>query len=295
MESYRTPYQKYAEEPPQSHAPSQHYPYSGYPIGGMPPMRTAVHSPPMHHTIPPYNYPLPPPPHKQQQQQQMSTSSRIITEPGCSVFRSNHDGAPVEHTSRQIISVDGKVFIEHVPAHNVVFVPIEMPPTAAIHQRVTGSRVIKARPRVAPLARPSNVFFKYRSVKQRELQMLHPRLNQTVISRMVAEHWKREPKEVKDKFKKEYDEDMKKYELHKKMNRNRPEFEYFESDDLTTHSDTALNYYQQQDSVESRSFVNEPASLGLTRTDSPASPNRTRSFTMPELDKPQHDISRLIH
>ncbi|KAJ2629398.1 slightly ste11-like protein [Coemansia sp. RSA 1290] len=291
MDNYRAPYQKY-EQPPQSHAPSQAYSYAGYPVGGMPPMRAAVHSPPLH-AMPPYNYPLPPP-HKQEQQQQMSTSSRIITEPGCSVFRSNPDGTPIEHTSRQIIAVDGKVFIEHVPGHNVVFVPIEMPPSAAIHQRVAGSRVIKARPRAAPLARPSNVFFKYRSVKQRELQMLHPRLNQTVISRMVAEHWKRESKEVKDRFKKEYDDDMKKYELHKKMNRNRPEFEYFESDDMTAHSDTAL-YYQRQDSTDSRSFVNESSSLGLARTDSSASPNRSRSFTMPELAKPQHDISRLIH
>ncbi|KAJ1757968.1 hypothetical protein LPJ58_003036 [Coemansia sp. RSA 1591] len=294
MEPYHATYQKYQGE---SQPQSQYMPM-GYPISGMPPMMSAVHTPPMAHAMAPYGYAHPhahgpsgPP------KQQMSTSSRIITEPGCMVLRSNRDATPIEHTARQIIAIDGKVFIEHIPAHNVIFVPVEVQPAHAIRQQVTGSRIIKARARHAPLARPSNVFFKYRSVKQRELQELNPRMNQTVISRMVAEHWKREPEEVKNRYKQEYKEDMKKYELFKKMNRARPDFEYFDAGELTAQSDTTASYYKRPNgqSDSSHSFVAEPRSLGLAQPEQPSSAGRHRSFTMPDLEKTQHDISRIIH
>ncbi|KAJ1761370.1 hypothetical protein LPJ58_001227 [Coemansia sp. RSA 1591] len=298
MEPYHATYQKYPKSQPQS----QQYMPVGYPISSMPPMMRTVHTPPMHHAMAPYGYAHPhahphvhgpsgPP------KQQISTSSRIITEPGCMVLRSNRDATPIEHTARQIIAIDGKVFIEHIPAHNVIFVPVEVQPVTVIRQQVSGSRIIKARARHAPLARPSNVFFKYRSVKQRELQELNPRMNQTVISRMVAEHWKREPEEVKNRYKQEYKEDMKKYELFKKMNRSRPDYEYIDAGDLTTQSDTAASYFQRPSvqSQSSHSFVAEPRPLGLVQSEQPGSAGRHRSFTMPDLEKTQHNISQIIH
>ncbi|KAJ2311515.1 hypothetical protein IWW52_002691 [Coemansia sp. RSA 2704] len=281
MDSYRSAYQKYDD----GQAPAPYMPM-GYQVGGMPPMMNAVHSPPMGHA--PYA------PYAAPAKQHMSTSARIITEPGCQVFRSTRDATPLEHTARQIIAVDGKVFVEHVPGHNLFFVPIEMPPTAALRAHTAGPRILKARARAAPLARPSNVFFKYRSVKQRELQLKHPRLNQTVISRMVAECWKRESSEVKDRYKSEYKEDMKRYELNKKINRARPEFEYFEEDVSVAGDSGSRLYGAQQVASEPQSFVNEPQPLGLSQP-SASSVGRHRSFTMPELDKSQNDLNRLIH
>ncbi|KAJ2359284.1 hypothetical protein IWW50_000006 [Coemansia erecta] len=291
MESYHGAYQKY---PSDAQPQGQQYMPVGYPIGGMPPTMSTAHMPSMPHTMAPYAYG--PPGHSSAPKQQMSTSSRIITEPGCMVLRSNRDAAAVEHTARQIIAVDGKVFIEHIPAHNVIFVPVEVQPANAIRQHVAGSRIIKARPRPVPLARPSNVFFKYRSVKQRELQLQNPRLNQTVISRMVAEHWKREPAEVKARYKQEYKEDMKKYEMYKKLHRTRQDYDYYETEEMTTQSDIAVPYHQQESGhSEPLSYVREPQQLGVSQPEHTGSPARHRSFTMPDLDKSQHNISRLLH
>ncbi|KAJ2784037.1 hypothetical protein H4R18_001350 [Coemansia javaensis] len=241
-------------------------------------------------------------------------SSRIVTEPACAVFRSSGPGgAAAEHTAQQIVTADGKVFVECIPGHNVVFAPLGMQPGAAV-QHVGGGRVAKARTRPPAPARPSNVFFKYRSVKQRELQEAHPRMNQTQISRMVAEYWRRESEEVKQKFQLEYKEDMRKYELSKKMRRNRPDYEYFEADDAATVRSEPAPYYPQDGAspavAGSQSLGHEPGFLGFGPPPAAAAADhhgasehaaqqRHRSFTLPTslpADGDQHlGISRLIH
>ncbi|KAJ2790221.1 hypothetical protein H4R20_007050, partial [Coemansia guatemalensis] len=260
--------------------PAPPYPFMPHPA--------TKQSPPYHPRHPQY--------YQQQQQQQSyqppTTSSRVVTEPSCSVYRSTQAGDQMTHTARQIIAADGKLFIEHVPGHNVIFAPVDVPISSAMHRHSSPiSRVIKPRLRATPaLSRPSNVFFKYRSVKQRELQEKHPRLNQTVISRMVAEHWKREPEELKQRYKDEYKEEMKKYELSKKLRRMRPDYEYVESDEVTTRSDSTAFF--QPDIDGSVSFVQEPQSIDSARGD--LAP-RHRSFTMPANERQPLEISRLIH
>ncbi|KAJ1718160.1 hypothetical protein LPJ61_006795 [Coemansia biformis] len=261
-----------------------------------------------------FMYPSPPQQHQQHQHQQhqhqqhqqhqapsqrrqspaSSASSRVVSEPTCGVYRVNEGSEAALHTAQQVVMADGRLFIEHIPGHNVVFVPRELPPSMAL-QRVAGSRVAKQRVRTPAQARPTNVFFKYRSNKQRELQEAHPRLNQTIISQMVAEHWRREPAEVKDKYKLEYKEEMRKYELSKKLRRNRPDPEYFEADDTTVRSDS-LSYDHHHD-MDGHPMMHEPMSLGISQpsSHSAAGAQRHRSFTLPTDSAQQLGINRLIH
>ncbi|PIA17761.1 hypothetical protein COEREDRAFT_7344 [Coemansia reversa NRRL 1564] len=298
---YSNSYPRYNSVPHPHGQPFMQPGYSG--VSGVP----AASSGPglqMHYPSSPYSFmPHPaskqsPPYHPRSQQnyqqhhQPPTTSSRVVTEPSCTVYRSSQNGDQVTHTARQIIAADGKIFIEHIPGHNVIFAPVKAPISLTMHRHSPTPRIVKPRIRAAPvLSRPSNVFFKYRSVKQRELQEKHPRLNQTVISRMVAEHWKREPEELKRIYKDEYKEEMKKYELSKKLRKSRPNYEYIESDEITTHSDSNAAYFQS-DIDGSSSFVQEPHSISSPHTDHV---QRHRSFTMPNGERQQLEISQLIH
>ncbi|KAJ2080531.1 hypothetical protein H4R24_003015 [Coemansia sp. RSA 988] len=308
MEGYHSSsYPKYNSEP---HPHNQQFMHVGYPGANSIPVMNSAPNPHMQHPASPYSFmshpaskqsppyhPRHPQYYQQQQQQQQhyqppTTSSRVVTEPSCSVYRSSQHGDQITHTARQIIAADGKLFIEHIPGHNVIFAPIEVSISSAMHRHSSPiSRVVKPRLRATPtLSRPSNVFFKYRSVKQRELQEKHPRLNQTVISRMVAEHWKREPDELKQRYKDQYKEEMKKYEISKKLRRTRPDYEYVESDEVTNRSDSTATYFQSGLDV-SVPFVQEPQNIDNARGDISA---RHRSFTMP-ANEGQLEISRLIH
>ncbi|KAJ2158664.1 hypothetical protein GGF46_003597 [Coemansia sp. RSA 552] len=278
MDSYRDQYQKYpasfSTQPPPQYAPAYQQPM------GFPAMN--ARSPPM----PTYGIgQLKPQP---QQLQTTTTSSRVINEAGCRVLRSNRDADAVEHSARQVV-MDGKLFIEHIPGHNIIFVPIEVQPNDAIRSHIHGSRISKPRNRAAPLTRPSNVFFKYRSVKQRELQLANPRLNQTVISRMVADHWRNESEAVKDHFKQMYKTEMREYELQKKIHRARPDYRADSSDFVYLPQGAAsvpADYPQVSRAVASP--IIEPS------MDNPQEPTRHRSFTMPSLDNQQHNIARII-
>ncbi|KAI9500061.1 hypothetical protein GGI25_004164 [Coemansia spiralis] len=265
MDNYQQAYQKYPDM------------YQGQPvnalnyanIGGMPIINMS--NTPMN-SIPAFGLPtslsIPKAP-------QTTSSSRVLSEPDCQIYQCNKDADPQEFSARQMISIEGRVFIEHTPGHSIIFVPNKLKPSQVMQQVSK-----KGKSRVDKPARPCNVFFKYRSHKLAELQAQFPKLNQTVISRMVAEHWKKETDDVKERFKLEYKEDMNKYEMAKRVRRSKSDAD-IEENVLTGATAIDLPFY---------------GSLGLV--DSPSEDGtapRHRSFTLPVDDKQQIGISRLIH
>ncbi|KAJ2768638.1 hypothetical protein IWQ56_001583 [Coemansia nantahalensis] len=293
-------HQKYGGASPQRSQPFIPMAYAA--IGGMPGMGGMVQQP-APHSVQPYAFmqaaaaaAAPGVPQYTQTQQPLplmgpapTVSSRVALEPSCVVYLYDAGATmPRPHDAQQVVLADGKVYIEHVPGHNVVFVPSNMGPAAAVAQHVAGSRVTKGRARGATLSKPSNVFFKYRSVKQRELQEAHPRLNQTVISQMVAEHWRAEPPEVKDKFRSIYREEMRKYEQSKRVRRPRAEFGYADAEDA------ALEAQAPRRSSDPQVLVHEPVELGINPGALASIAPRHRSFTMPADTAQQLGISRLI-
>ncbi|KAJ2716889.1 slightly ste11-like protein [Coemansia spiralis] len=303
MNQYPGAYQKYGGgSPPRSQS---FMPVAYATMGGLPAMGGMAQHP-VSHTMQPYAFMSPttqaPPQYAHPAQQPMSVlgrgptmSSRVALEPSCVVYMCDASGAmPRPHVAQQVVLADGKVYIEHIPGHNIIFTPSSTTPAAAAAvaaQQVSGSRVSKGRGRGAAMAKPSNVFFKYRSVKQRELQEAHPRLNQTVISRMVAEHWRVEPTEVKDKFRNIYKEEMRQYELSKRVRRPRTEDAYTDAEDPTSGASTL------RQSSEIQTLVHEPAALGIHPGHHAAlmgTPQRPRSFTLPADTAQQLGISRLI-
>ncbi|KAJ2908933.1 hypothetical protein GGI21_002389, partial [Coemansia aciculifera] len=169
--------------------------------------------------------PLLPPASAQQQSSNSAYSSQVILETGCHIYRYNSSGDTVEQSLHQIMGSNGKVYIEYIPGHSLIYIPSSVSPSLVMSHTMSNARQSKLKQKQpqqqqpVKAMRPSNVFFKYRSYKLPELQMQHPKLNQTIISRMVAEHWKTESEEVKNRFKKQYKEEMVKYEVAKKLSR----------------------------------------------------------------------------
>ncbi|KAJ2101729.1 hypothetical protein GGI09_001608 [Coemansia sp. S100] len=170
---------------------------------------------------PPLSMPQHLPKHQQQQQQPQSStySSQIIQESGCQIYRYNNNGDTVEQSLHQIVGSNGKVYIEYIPGHSMIYIPSSASPSLVMNHTLANSRLNKLKEKNPKTARPSNVFFKYRSHKLPELTKQYPKLNQTVISKMVADAWKSESNEVKDRFKQQYDDEMIQYEIAKKLSR----------------------------------------------------------------------------
>ncbi|KAJ1643642.1 hypothetical protein LPJ64_004594, partial [Coemansia asiatica] len=225
MENYHNYPTQYNPEQYNNQGP-MHPSHMMYPhIGGIQ-MMGPMHGPAM--VGPMMSYPAAMPNMSNGSKQPITRSAHVISEPACHVYRADESAEAVEFTTRQLIAFDGKVFVEHIPGHNVIYAPISLKPQHVL-QSSAGSRVAKLRLKPKKVERPKNIFFKYRSQKVKELQIMYPKLNQTVISRIAAEHWKNEKPEVKEKFKKMYQGEMVQYELAKKIKRAKGN-SYFDSD-----------------------------------------------------------------
>ncbi|KAJ2816807.1 hypothetical protein IWW50_006369, partial [Coemansia erecta] len=152
------------------------------------------------------------------------------------------------HRAQQLCSADGRLFIEHIPNHSIVFIPLassidqvlgdlRKPRAAAKHSTAHATHVAPAPAVQAPAvqqqqqqqavqprkpkeksAKPINAFIKYRSFKIAELKRLHPEVSQTDISRLAGECWKAESEEVKNQFRCQYREEKKVYDMKKAIN-----------------------------------------------------------------------------
>ncbi|KAJ2006684.1 hypothetical protein H4R26_001233 [Coemansia thaxteri] len=114
---------------------------------------------------------------------------------------------------------------------------------------------------------------------------------------MVAEHWRAESDSVKDHFKQQYKDEMIKYEVSKKLLR------YNASSSTSSLSSSSSSRPVSRHSSEmpvatehlpAYSSYNSP-SLPVDYDAGTACQNQRSPFLPAVADKPQHDISRLIH
>ncbi|KAJ2666342.1 hypothetical protein IW148_001060 [Coemansia sp. RSA 1199] len=225
---------------------------------------------------------------------QLPCSSRIGSKASpCSIYR--HDemqGATSEHRAQQLCATDGRLYIEHIPNHSVVFIPLassidqvlgslrkpraqskhsnhtqpaHMAPPA-VAQQPTPTAAPQPRKPKEKSAKPINAFIKYRSYKIAELKRLHPEVSQTDISRLAGEYWKAESEEVKNQFRCQYREEKKVYDMKKAIN-------------------ATATSKRPRESSETPSDV---ASAPLDDMTQPAgfNPSRRRSLTLPPTATP---------
>ncbi|KAJ1823180.1 hypothetical protein LPJ56_000162 [Coemansia sp. RSA 2599] len=307
--------ENYHNYPPQ-YSPEQyggqgamHPSHMMYPhMGGMQ-MMGPMHGPAM--VGPMMSYPAAMPNMSGGSKQPITRSTHVISEPACHVYRADEYAEAEEYSTRQLIAFDGKVFVEHIPGHNIIYAPISLKPQHVLQS--TGSRVAKLRLKPKKMERPKNIFFKYRSHKVKELQIMYPKLNQTVISRIAAEHWKNEKPEVKEKYKKMYQDEMVQYELAKKIKRVKGSM-YSESENEESEATESSPPFIDARQTEPR-YSQLPASGPAMMASRPAAVDRTspmeaqdnsghfpptemkrqRSFTFPADARQQSDITNLIH
>ncbi|KAJ1720819.1 hypothetical protein LPJ53_004583 [Coemansia erecta] len=303
MDGYQN-YPQYGHDQYHSPAPVQQhmvYPHmNGMQV--MPPMA----NPHMVNQMMP-SYPSVPP--TGNRKQPITRASHVISEPACQVYRADETAEAIEFTTRQLIAFDGKVFIEHLPGHNIIFAPIQLHPHHVLHPATASSsstsRVSKLRLKSKKLNRPKNVFFKYRSKKVKELQEQYPKLNQTVISKLAAEHWHNETPEVKEQYRKIYQDEMAQYELDKKISRIKGNRSHSESSEVEDDGSSLVGGSHQLSSESNRTVVSNdyyysvpqnqhPSPLGITQSP-PMEMARQRSFSYPVDPKQQSDINNLIH
>ncbi|KAJ2777289.1 hypothetical protein GGI15_004559 [Coemansia interrupta] len=231
----------------------------------------------------------------------------------CAIYRyDDAQGGVGEHKSHQMCTTDGRLFVEHIPNHSIVYVPVESSVDQALRdlRKPRGGQAKQhkqgaAKPAYAPAlqppysqpmhydqalhydhpaagflhpaadmpaqlppmydqpplpqppqkqhiehpaaqlqmqmqmqlpatstpappaarkpkeksAKPINAFIKYRSYKIAELKKLHPEVSQTDISRLAGECWKNEAEDIKARFREQYIEEKKLYDLKKISNK----------------------------------------------------------------------------
>ncbi|KAJ1834639.1 hypothetical protein LPJ73_007786 [Coemansia sp. RSA 2703] len=241
--------------------------------------------------------------------QPITRASHVISEPACQVYRADMAAEAIEFTTRQLIAFDGKVFIEHLPGHNIIFAPTQLHPHHVLHPKTSSSsltsRASKLRLKSKKLNRPKNVFFKYRSDKVKELQEKYPKLNQTVISKLAAEHWHNETTAVKEQYRKVYQDEMTQYELDKKISRIKGSRSHSDSSEVEDDRASLGGSSHQLSSESNRTAVSNdyyysvphnqrPSPLGIAQSP-PMEMSRQRSFSYPVDSKQQSDINNLIH
>ncbi|KAI9506501.1 hypothetical protein BX070DRAFT_217990 [Coemansia spiralis] len=158
----------------------------------------------------------------------LPAASQISSTP-CLIYR-HEDLGLVDQQCPQICLPDGRIFVEHVPGHSIIFVPITTPLDQVVIKptkrpvkplpKPTKEQVPRKQPKEKS-AKPINAFIKYRSFKINELKEKFPDASQTEISRLAGESWKAESEEVKNQFRTKYNEEKKEYDM-KKATSKRP-------------------------------------------------------------------------
>ncbi|KAI9480207.1 hypothetical protein BX667DRAFT_212665 [Coemansia mojavensis] len=116
----------------------------------------------------------------------------------------------------QCYCADGKLYIEYIPGHNVVFMPTALPIETCLKQ-VQKTHKKKEKPKPIELAKPTNAFIRYRSYRLQYIKQLYPQANQTDLSRIAAEYWRSEDPKIKEFFQNQYKEALHFYHQKQKI------------------------------------------------------------------------------
>ncbi|KAJ1849402.1 hypothetical protein LPJ57_008364 [Coemansia sp. RSA 486] len=147
-------------------------------------------------------------------------SSTVTHQADCAVYTIDQTEAKVmEQKVRQFYAADGASFIEHVPGHCLVFIPNTTNVDYVLHElrKIRQPRRRNRAPKDKS-NKPTNAFIKYRNHKIVELKRMHPEISQTEISRMAGECWRTEPEELKEAFRRKYQEEKRVYDMNKAKN-----------------------------------------------------------------------------
>ncbi|KAJ2387767.1 hypothetical protein GGI05_003989 [Coemansia sp. RSA 2603] len=286
----------------------------------------------------------------------------------CLIYRYDDARGASEHKSHQMCTADGRVFVEHVPNHSIVYVPTDSPvdhmlrdlrkprsgqskqhkqsskqthayaqaplppqysqpmhydpamhyehhqaafmhhagemqaplydqaqppmPHAAAKQHIEPPQLpmqlqmqmqMPAKSTPAPAvrkpkeksAKPINAFIKYRSYKIAELKKQHPEVSQTDISRLAGECWKNEDEEIKARFREQYVEEKKLYDLKKITTKRARDASEAPSD---TDGSVADSAHPESGSITAP-LPSDAGALGLPHGFDPK--RRRRSLTLP--------------
>ncbi|KAJ2898335.1 hypothetical protein GGI21_003801 [Coemansia aciculifera] len=251
-------------------------------------------------------------------------SSRIGSKSSSSfIFRHDEDHGASKIKCHQLCTSDGRMFIEHLPNHSILYIPnsssieqalceLRKPRSQTKQQKLAAGALTQkqeqpqlSQPKEQPLqplqqqlgpqppvvrkpkeksTKPINSFIKYRSFKIAELKKQHPEVSQTEISRLAGECWKSEDEEIKNQFRIQYQEEKRVYDLKKSVTMGAKRIR--EASVTPSEHDAILN---------AASLLGEPTSAPLSdacdsSTDAGVYPadfnskRRRRSLTLPQTD-----------
>ncbi|KAJ2850921.1 hypothetical protein IWW36_001547 [Coemansia brasiliensis] len=144
-------------------------------------------------------------------------TSQIQGQFNSAIYRCSSNNELSRLPVKQQYHADGKLYIEYIPGHNVLFLPTAIPIEAPIKKLRKSQRQKEAQAIQKPieLAKPNNAFIRYRSYRLRDIKQLYPQANQTDLSRIAAEYWRTEDPKIKEFFQKQYKEALQFY--HQKL------------------------------------------------------------------------------
>ncbi|KAJ1643007.1 hypothetical protein LPJ64_005178 [Coemansia asiatica] len=141
----------------------------------------------------------------------------------------------------QLVGPNGKIYIEHVPGHNVITLPkdISLQRFGRRINRKTFLKLQSVETSSDKPTKPLNVFIRYRSANLKRARREFPGASQTDISRILAEQWRNEDPKIKEKFVNEFLADNYQYNIKFKEWKSRTEQKEFERlDDYDPDDDT---------------------------------------------------------
>ncbi|KAJ2359285.1 hypothetical protein IWW50_000007 [Coemansia erecta] len=147
-------------------------------------------------------------------------TSQILGQSDSAVFSYNADDELARMPVGQIRHTDGKLYIEYIPGHNVLYLPASVPierPIKRMRKAQEKREAQEARKVSNELAKPHNAFIRYRSFRLESIKQQFPNTSQVDLSRIAAEHWRTEDPEIKGFFQSQYKKELLFYHQQQKI------------------------------------------------------------------------------
>ncbi|PIA17760.1 hypothetical protein COEREDRAFT_86019 [Coemansia reversa NRRL 1564] len=146
-------------------------------------------------------------------------TSHIFGESQCKAYQCSINNDITRLPVSQIHGPDGKLYIEHIPGYNLVYLPKSIPidrPLQIINQAQSkwNNDIFQSTEKPT---KPHNAFIKYRSSRLKEIKRLHPGSSQIDLSRIAADYWKIESPTTKKYFQDQYREELEIYHQKQKI------------------------------------------------------------------------------
>ncbi|KAJ2311514.1 hypothetical protein IWW52_002690 [Coemansia sp. RSA 2704] len=151
---------------------------------------------------------------------QFRPTSQVLGKSDCAVFSYSTTNELTRQPVSQLSHADGKLYIEYLPGHNVVFLPTQIPIEKSMRRLRKSLQPRDPPPARKPTnvpAKPNNAFIRYRSYRLQDIKQLYPNASQIDLSRIAAEHWRTEDPEIKGYFQNQYKEELQFYHQQQKI------------------------------------------------------------------------------